>query len=233
MNCIDVLLELKRIADSGHRKRMAGFGIAHAKALGVAVPKIRTLARQIGIDHKLAQELWKTEIHEARILAPMVADPQRTSAALLNRWAGQSDSWDITDGLCSNLARHTRFAQTKALEWTKRDREYVRRSGFALIAALAVHDKGAPDAAFEPFLAAIRRQADDERNFVKKAVNWALRQIGKRNTILNQQAVELARELKNSKEKSARWIGSNALRELQSPEVRARLKSKQPKRRKP
>jgi 3-methyladenine DNA glycosylase AlkD len=226
MNCIEVLLELKRIADSGHRKRMAAFGIADSHALGVAVPKIRTLARQVGTDHKLAQELWKTEIHEARILAAMVADPQRATSFLLDRWAKESDSWDITDGLCSNLVRHSRYAHVKTREWTKRNEELVRRAGFALIAVLAVHDKETADSAFVSYLEIIRRHSTDERNFVKKAVNWALRQVGKRNATLNRRASELARELKDSNNKTARWIGSDALRELQSAGVQARLRSK-------
>jgi 3-methyladenine DNA glycosylase AlkD len=155
-----------------------------------------------------------------------VDEPAKVTEAQLERWARDFDSWDICDGVCSNLFDRTPFARGKAIEWSARREEYVKRAGFVLMAALAVHDKKAPDALFREFLPLIEREATDERNFVKKAVNWALRQIGKRNGALNRDAIAAAKRIRRIDSKAARWIAADALRELQSAAVQERLKGK-------
>lgn len=221
-----VLTRLRKLADKNHQKRMSGFGINHKRALGVSVPKIRGLAKEIGTDHKLAQELWKSKIHEARILAPMLADPEQVTSRLLDQWVEQIDSWDICDGFCGNLVDKTAFAQAKVPQWAARDQEFVRRAAFATIAYLAVHDKSAKDEVFECFFPLIISCSDDQRNFVIKAVNWALRQIGKRNSALNERAIEVALAIKAKGDSSSRWMAADALRELKSAAVKAALKRK-------
>lgn len=193
---------------------MARFGIGTARAYGVSTPAMRKIAREIGREHRLACELWKSGVREGRILAAMIADPELTTPAMMNRWARQIDSWDICDGCCIDLFRKTPFAWEKAVEWSASQAEFVKRAGFALMATLAVHDKQAPDRNFLKLLARIEREAWDDRNFVKKAVNWALRQIGKRNPRLRKAAMKSAARLAISGHRSARWIGHDALREL-------------------
>src|SRR5438552_14889064 len=174
---------------------MARFGIETSKAFGVSIPQIRDLAKKIGTNHELAQQLWVSEIREARILASMVDDPARVSEEQMEKWAIEFDSWDVVDGCCGNLFDKTKFAVRKAHEWSKRREEYVKRAGFVLMAELAVHDRKAADKTFLDFLPLIVREASDERNFVKKAVNWALRQIGKRNSALNSAAINTCSRL--------------------------------------
>ena len=174
-------------------------------------------------DHRLAQQLWKTGVHEARILATLVAEPEACDAELLERWVKDLDSWDVTDQFCLNLVRRTADPYALVARWCPREETFVRRAGFALIACLAVHDKRAPDARFLDLLPRIEAAAHDDRNFVKKAVNWALRQIGKRNPALNRAAVARARRLVARSGESARWIGREALRELMSDKLQARL----------
>jgi 3-methyladenine DNA glycosylase AlkD len=181
------------------------------------------MAKRIGRDHALARELWASGIHEARVLAGLVDDPAAVTAAQLERWAKDFDSWDVCDGVCSNLFDRTPYAWDKAVAWSARSREFVKRAGFVLMAALAVHDKTAPDERFKNFLPLIEREAVDERNFVKKAVNWALRQIGKRNRALNRDAIAAAKRIRKVDSRSARWIAADALRELESDAVRQRL----------
>jgi 3-methyladenine DNA glycosylase AlkD len=205
---------------------MARFGINPAAALGVSMPALRRMARSLGRDHDLALALWDSGVHEARILASLVDDPARVTAAQAGRWARDFDSWDVCDQVCLNLFGRTPWARGKALAWSRRRAEFVRRAGFALMAVLAVHDKAADDDAFRPMLGAVRRAAGDDRNFVRKAVNWALRQIGKRNAALRTEAAAVARDLAARPERSARWIGRDALRELESPKVLARVKAK-------
>jgi 3-methyladenine DNA glycosylase AlkD len=178
---------------------------------------IRALAKEIGRSHELAQQLWDSGIHEARILAGMVDDYRHVSEEQMERWVKDFNSWDLCDQVCSNLFDKTPFAYDKAKSWTVRNEEFVKRAGFALMACLAVHDKKASDQQFLLFFPLIKKESVDERNFVKKAVNWALRQIGKRNLALNQAAIELAHEIKTIDSKSARWIANDALRELANP----------------
>lgn len=187
------------------------------------MPYMRRMAKSIGKDHQLALELWASTIHEARTLASMVDDPKQVTEAQMEEWVLAFDSWDICDQCCSNLFDKTDFACQKVVEWTERPEEYVKRAGFVIMAALSVHNKAASDDLFLSFLPIIKREAVDDRNYVKKAVNWALRQIGKRNWALNEAAIATAKELQEMQSKSARWIASDALRELTGPTTQRRL----------
>jgi len=182
------------------------------------------MAKEAGRNHALALRLWRTGIHEARILAAFVDEPGKVATAQMEKWVRGFDSWDVCDQVCSGLFDRTPYAWSKALEWSRRKQEFVKRAGFVLMAALAVHAKDVPDTCFAGFFPAIRRGAEDERNFVKKAVNWAIRQIGKRSRFLNRRMVRLSREIARLESRSARWIAADALRELESAEVRRRLK---------
>jgi 3-methyladenine DNA glycosylase AlkD len=219
----EVLARLAELADERHRSKLAHYGIADRRALGVSVPRIRALAKELGRNQKLAIALWKTRVHEARILAPLISDPALTTGELLDNWVGEIDSWDICDGFCSSLVDKTPFAVEKVYQWCAREEEFVRRAGFVVIAALAVHDKSAPDSKLEQFFPLFLEHAADGRNFVKKAVNWALREIGKRNSRLNKKAINLAGKIQKLPTPSARWIAADALRELQSNSVQERL----------
>jgi 3-methyladenine DNA glycosylase AlkD len=223
MNCTEVLKKLKSLANPESVKGMARFGIKPENAYGVSIPDLRRLARQIGKNHTLAGQLWSSGIHEARILAGMVDDPEQVTESQMERWIKDFDSWDVCDQCCSNLFDKTVFAYQKAIEWSARRREFVKRAGFVLMAVLAVHDKDADDDQFIQFFPIIKRQSTDKRNYVKKAVNWALRQIGKRNRALNQAAVEVGQEIKTIDSKSARWIAGDALRELTGEKIQKRL----------
>lgn len=219
----EILDELTSCGDQKAVEGMARYGINPACALGVSIPKLRKVAKKIGKDHELAERLWQSGIHEARILASMVEDPGDLTEEQMERWVADFNSWDLCDQCGNNLFRRTRFAHAKAMGWSSRDDEFVKRAGFTLMACLAVHDKGAGDQEFLKFLPVIERESGDPRNFVKKAVNWALRQIGKRNGSLNRHAVAVAQALQKSDSKSARWIASDALRELTSEAVAGRL----------
>ena len=208
---------------------MAKFGINTKKAYGISLYVIRSMAKEIGKNHELAQRLWSSGIHEARILAGMVDDPKQVTKNQMERWVKDFDSWDVCDQVCSNLFDKTPFAYKKVFEWSKRNEEFVKRAGFVLMACLSVHDKKADDKQFEQFFPIIKREANDDRNFVKKAVNWALRQIGKRNLNLNKKAIETAENIKKMDSKAARWIASDAIRELTSEKTQKRLKNKRKK----
>jgi 3-methyladenine DNA glycosylase AlkD len=190
------------------------------------MPNVRKIAKEVGKDHALAEELWRSGVHEARIVACLVDDPKIVSEDQLDRWVGDFDSWDVCDQCCSNLFDKTEFAYDRAVHWANRDEEFVRRAGFVMMAALSVHDKKASDSRFLVFLPIIKSHSTDERNFVKKAVNWALRQIGKRNQNLNEAAIKTATEIKTIDSKGARWIASDALRELTSKPVQQKLMKK-------
>lgn len=220
----DVLSKLRSLGDPKAVEGAARFGINVLDILGVSAPALRRLAKEIGTDHRLAGQLWRTGIHDARVLAALIDDPAKVTSSQMDRWAKDFNSWAVCDAACCYLFDRTPHAWDKALEWTRREQEYVKRAGFVLMAALAVHDKKAADGCFEAFLPYIAQHADDERNFVRKAVNWALRQIGKRNLRLNKLAVETAKEIRAQNTKSARWIAADALRELTSDKVQARLR---------
>jgi 3-methyladenine DNA glycosylase AlkD len=218
-----VLDELRALGDPAAREGMARFGITTDRAYGVSVTTLRGVAKRLGTDHALAQALWDTGVHEARILAALVEDPAQVTRAQMDRWARDFDSWDVCDGCCYGLFDRTPFAWEKARQWSGRRPEYVKRGAFAIIAALAVHDRHAPDERFLEFLPIVRREAGDDRNFVKKAVNWALRQVGKRNASLNAAAIDTALAIREDGTRAGRWIAADALRELRSEAVQARL----------
>jgi 3-methyladenine DNA glycosylase AlkD len=219
-----VLADLRSMRSEKNRTGMARFGINVDNALGVSVTDLRKLARKIKPrDHRLAADLWASGVHEARILASMVDEPERVTQAQADRWVRDFDSWDLCDQVCMNLFDKLPFAHDKAIEWAGRKKEFQKRAGFAMMACLASHDRKATDARFKAFLPIIEHEASDDRNFVKKAVNWALRGIGKRNRKLNAAAIRCANQIAKQDSRSARWIASDALRELQSPAVAARL----------
>ena len=203
---------------------MSRFGISSRGRLGVSVPDMRAVATDIGRDHRLALALWKTEIAEARQVAAMIDDPRLVTERQMESWVADFDSWDVCDGVCLNLFENTSLVWKKIRDWAERDEEFVKRASFALIAGRAWHDKAASDARFFALFPVIERAATDERNFVRKAVNWALRNIGKRNQELNRAAIRFARRLRQSDSRSARWIAGDAIRELESEAVRKRLR---------
>ena len=220
----EIINKLKSLADPEAVKGMARFGINPKNAYGVSIPNLRKMAKEIGISHDLAQKLWDSDIHEARILASMIDNPEMVTEEQKESWVKDFDSWDVCDQCCSNLFDKTKFAYKKAVEWSSREEEFVKRAGFVLMATLAVHDKKAKDEDFLKFFPLIKRESTDNRNFVKKAVNWALRQIGKRNLNLNKMAIRTAKEIKTIESKAAKWIASDALRELESESVQKRLR---------
>ena len=212
----DKLIEhLKSLANPEDADGMARFGIGGAKTLGIRIPVLREIAKAHRNDHQLASALWASGIHEARILASMVDDPKRVTEKQMEAWVSDFDSWDVCDQVCMNLFDRHPLAYKKAIEWSRREEEFVKRAGFALMAVLAWHDKTADDVAFEPFFERMQVGARDERNFVKKAVNWALRQIAKQRPGLADRCIQLARELAESESSSARWVGKDALREFE------------------
>jgi len=218
-----IIQKISSLADPEAVKGMARFGINTGNAYGVSVYALRKIAKETGKDHTLAQRLWASGIHEARILASLIDEPEKVTGAQMENWVKDFDSWDVCDLCCSNLFDQTELAHQKVLEWSEREEEFVKRAGFALMAALSVHDKKAADEDFLKFLPIIKREATDNRNFVKKAVNWALRQIGKRNLNLNEMAIEAAEEIRQIDAKSARWIAADAIRELTGEAVQKKL----------
>jgi len=223
---VAVLRELKEVADPQVRAKMAYFGVHVPKAHGISAPVLHQFAKHIGKDHRLAQELWGTGIHEALILATLIGESEKVTAAEMDRWARDFDSWDVVDAACCYLYAGARPAWNKAEAWSHRSEEFVKRASFSLAAYLAYKDKTAPDARFVQFLRVIEREAHDERNFVRKAVNWALRNIGKRNLRLNGEAILAAERIREQGSRSARWIAADALRELKSEAVQDRLRRK-------
>lgn len=225
----EVIARLKALSDPEAVAGMARFGINPERALGVSIPRLQALAKTIGRDTSLADALWASRLHEARILACMLADPAQITAGRMERWAKEFNSWDLCDQCCNRLFAHTPFAWRKAAAWAGRREEFVKRAGFVLMAVLAVHARGASDQDFEPFLDLIEAHAADERRYVKKAVNWALRQIGKRSRVLNRRAIAVAKRIRATESSAARWVAADALRELTSGEVSQRLASRHPK----
>src|SRR6266481_224920 len=221
-----VLRELKELADPKVRAKMAYFGVHAPKAYGISAPVLHLLAKQVGKDHRLARELWTTGIHEARILATLIGESEKVTAAEMERWVRDFDSWDVVDAACCYLYTHAKPAWNKAAAWSRRREEFVKRASFSLVAYLSYKDKTAPDARFVRFLRVIEREAHDERNFVKKAVNWALRNIGKRNKRLNREAIRAAERIRRQDSSAARWIAADALRELKSDAVERRFRQK-------
>jgi 3-methyladenine DNA glycosylase AlkD len=221
-----IVKELKSLSNPKAVEGMARFGINPQNTYGVSIPNLRKIAKKIGKNHKLAQQLWQSKIHEARILAGMVDEPSMVSEKQMNKWVKDFDSWDVCDQVCLNLFDKTKFAYQKAIEWSKNNEEFVKRAGFVLMAVLAVHNKEMSDQEFVRFFPIIKREAKDARNYVKKAVNWALRQIGKRDIGLNTKAIETAKEIQKTGSKSAKWIAQDAIKELTSNAIQKRLKER-------
>jgi 3-methyladenine DNA glycosylase AlkD len=220
----ETLKKLKGKARPDQLEGMARYGMAAERRLGVSVPSLRKMAKELGKDHNLAIELWKTAVPEARILAAMIDEPDKLSETQMEDWVKEINSWDVCDQVCMNLFEKTPLAWKKIVDWSKRDEEFVKRTAFALTACLAWHDKDAEDDKFLKLLPVMMRGATDERNFVKKAVNWALRNIGKRNANLNKAAIKAAKEIQQVDSKAARWIASDAIAELESKAVQRRLR---------
>ncbi len=223
MSYNNIIEKLKSLSDPEAVKGMARFGINPENTYGVSIPNLRQMAKEIVADHALAQQLWASGIHEARILASIVDKPEMVTEAQMENWVKDFDSWDVCDQCCMNLFDKTKFAHGKAVEWSEREEEFVKRAGFTLMATLAVHDKAAADEELLKFLPMIKRESPDNRNFVRKAVNWALRQIGKRNLNLNKMAIKTAEEIQQIDSKSAKWIAADAIRELTGEAVQKRL----------
>ncbi|OGZ33986.1 MAG: DNA alkylation repair protein [Candidatus Portnoybacteria bacterium RBG_19FT_COMBO_36_7] len=223
MDYQEIIKKLKFLANPKNVEGMARFGINPKNTLGVSVPDLRALAKRVGRNNKTAQQLWDSGIHEAKILAGMVDEIEKVTEKQMDRWIKDFDSWDVCDQVCMNLFDKTLFSFKKAMEWSNRKNEFEKRAGFALMSCLAWHDKTSGDEKFFKFFIAIKKHSQDQRNYVKKAVNWALRQIGKRNKNLNKEAIKVAREILKIDSKAAKWIAGDALRELMSPAVQKRL----------
>ena len=219
-----ILNELEALADPDNAAGMARYAIGSGRVLGVKIPELRAMAKRLGKDHALALALWATDVHEARLLACFMDDSKQVTDAQMEAWAADFASWDICDQCCNNLFARTPWAYEKAVAWTAREPEFVKRAGYVLMATLAVHDKKVDDGVFAAFLPHIVAGADDPRNFVKKAVNWALRQIGKRSHVLHAQALAAADAIAQLDTPSARWIANDARRELTDPKTVARIK---------
>ena len=220
----EILNRLKSLSNPEAVAGMARFGINPINTCGVSIPTLRKIARETGKDHNLAEELWSSGIHEARILACLIDVPEKVNEEQMEKWVADFDSWDVCDQCCSNLFDKTSYAYQKAIEWGNRKEEFVKRAGFVMMATLAVHGKMAADKEFLKFLPQIKKGAVDNRNFVRKAVNWALRQIGKRNLNLNGIAIKTAKEILEIDSKTAKWVASNALAELTNEKVQKRLR---------
>jgi 3-methyladenine DNA glycosylase AlkD len=220
----EVIAKLQSLANPVSVAGMARYGINSTNTLGISIYILREIAKEIGKDNALADELWASGIHEARILASYIADPGKTTEERMESWAADFDSWDVCDQV-SGFFEETPFAYQKAVEWSARHEEFAKRAAFAIMAGLTVHDKKADDSQFEQFLAIIIRESSDDRNFVRKAVNWALRNIGKRNRRLNEKAIATARQIQQIDSQSARWIAADALRELTAEKIQSKLRN--------
>lgn len=223
MELSEIIYKLEELSNPKDIDGMARFGITPQRTYAVRIPELRKIAKRVGKDHRLAKKLWELNYRETKILACMIEDPKLVSSEQMDNWVMEFDFWEICDQCCMNLFRKTSFAYQKIFEWSTHEEEFVKRAAFTLIAVLAVHDKKASDSKFERFFPIIIRESTDDRNYVKKAVNWALRHIGKKNISLNKKAIEIALEIHDIDSKSARWIASDALRELKSEKVKKRL----------
>jgi 3-methyladenine DNA glycosylase AlkD len=220
----EALNRIKSLSSPDAVEGMARFGINSTNAYGVSPIHLRKIAKESGKNHLLAQQLWASGVHEARILASMIDEVEMVTEEQLEKWVKDFDSWDVCDQCCGNLFCRTEFAYQKAVEWSKRDEEFVKRAGFVLMADLAVHDKKAEDYVFLKFLPIIKTESTDNRNFAKKAISWALRGIGKRNLNLNRMAIETSKKIQKIDSKNAKWVASDTLRELTSERIQKRLR---------
>jgi 3-methyladenine DNA glycosylase AlkD len=221
-----VLRKLKQLADAKTRAKLECFAVNVAKAYGISTPALHALARSIGKNQELANKLWSSGIHEARILAALIGEPVKITAAQMERWARDFDSWDVVDATCCYLFAGATPAWDKVYEWSGRRGEFQKRAAFSLAAYLSYKDRAAEDEQFECFLRVVERAAHDERNFVRKAVSWAQRNVGKRNLRLNKAAIRAAERMRGQNSRSARWIAADVLRELKSEAVQERLQRK-------
>ena len=221
----EVIKKLESLKNPRNVEGMARFGIRpKTKVFGIPIPETKKIAKQIGKNHELALKLWDSGIHEARVLAGYIEEPEKITEKQFEKWVKDFDSWDVVDQVCSSALSKTNFAVKKIFELAGREEEFVKRTAFTLICCLTVHDKKMADKEFIKFFPIIKKASVDERNFVRKAVNWALRQIGKRNKYLNIRAIKLAKEIQKINSKNARWIANDAIRELTSEKVKKRLK---------
>lgn len=218
----ELLAQLYALSNAENVAGMARYGINTHQTLGISIYELRRIAKTVEPSHTLAEGLWATGIHEARILASYIERPEWVSEEQMERWALDFDSWDVCDQVCG-LFEETSYAYAKSFEWSERQEEFVKRAAFAIIAGLAVHDKEASDEKLAQFFPIILRESTDGRNFVKKAVNWALRNIGKRNQELNHLAIEAARQIQQIDDRTARWVAADALRELTSEKLQRKL----------
>jgi 3-methyladenine DNA glycosylase AlkD len=218
-----VLKELRLLGDPDVVRGMKRFGLPTEKTFGITAPKLRSLAKRIGMNQDLSLKLWRTEILDARVLAAFIGNPKEVRRRQMERWVRDFDSWSVCDACCGILFVQTPYALYVAFKWAESEKEFVKRAGFVMMAEIALHLKALNDREFPPMLKAIQREAQDERNFVRKAVNWALRQIGKRNRHLNRLAIVTAEKIRAIDSRSARWIAADALRELNSKQVQRRL----------
>lgn len=218
-----IMKQLKNAANPNNLAGMKRFGIETSSAFGISIPVLRNIAKKNKHNHALALQLWNTGIHEARILASMVDDPAQVTKKQINTWVNAFNSWDVCDQVCGNLFDRTPLVTACITKFSSSKKEFVKRAAFTLIAEYAVHNKTAADEEFKNFLLLIEREAHDERNFVKKAVNWALRGIGKRNVALHIEAVNAAGRILKQDSKAAKWVASNALKELQSDAVKMKV----------
>jgi 3-methyladenine DNA glycosylase AlkD len=224
MNMQDIMRELESYSDNKSLEHMARYGMDPSRGLGVRIPRLRDMGKRLGKNRDLAFELWAKGMRETMVLASLVDIPKQVTEEQMDAWVTDLYDWESCDQLIMNLFGRSPLAVKKALEWSRRDEEYVKRAGYVIMARLAVTEKKAPDSFFNPFFPLIEEGASDERNAVKKSVNWALRQIGKKNLALNKKALASARRIAKMKSKAAKWIASDAIRELESPQVQNRLK---------
>lgn len=224
MEYSEILDHLESLANPQNVEGMARFGITPEKAYGVSMPALKDMAKGMRKSHELAQWLWLNGSRETRILASLVDDPKLVTEEQMERWASEFDYWEICDQVCMNLFQKTPLVWQKVVEWSSREEEWHKRAAFVLMARLAVKEKKSPDEQFEAFLSLIKREAGDDRNLVKKAISWALRQIGKRNLDLNAKAIKTAEEIQRMDSKAAKWIASDTLRELRSEKIQQRLR---------
>ncbi len=227
MNCSEIIKQLESLSSVKNKAGMARFGINTERAYGITIKDLRKLANRIKRNHVLAQQLWDSGMHEARILASMVDEPELVTEQQVECWASDFNSWDLVDQCCLNLFSKTKFAYSKCFDFSKRREEFIKRTAFALMACLAWQKNSMLDSKLEKFFPIIIRQSVDDRNFVKKAVNWALRQLGKRNRQLNKKAIAAARAIQKLNAPSAQWIAKDALRELTGDALKKRFSSKQ------
>ncbi len=224
INYENIIKKLRTMDNPKNVEGMARYGINPKNNLGISIYKLRPLAKEIGMNHELSLQLWKSGIHDARLLAVFIANPSQVTEEQMDSWAKDFDSWDVCDQACTSLFDLTPHARKKVFEWAEDKREFVKRAAFSIIAGLAVHDKKSDDEQFIKFFPIIKRESTDDRNYVKKAANWALRNIGKRNISLNKKAIQTAKEIKGIDSKTARWIANDALRELTSEKIQNRIK---------